>query len=68
MGSMNTVGKHVAAHLTIYVDGSISIASLPSKGMVMVQVEKNDSDPYATTVNVGVSIAKDRCGVRLEPL
>jgi len=63
---MKTVGKHVAAHLTIYRDGSISVASLPSEGMVKVQVEKDDSDPCATVINVDVAIIKD--GIRLEPL
>jgi len=66
VSDMNTVGKHVAAHLTIYRDGSISIASLPSDGMVTVQVEKDDSDPYAMVINVDVAIVKE--GIRLEPL
>ena len=65
---MNTVGKRVAAHLTIYQDGAISITSLPSGGLVTVQVENDDSDPYATTVSVDVSIVREGQGVRIEPL
>jgi len=66
VSDMKTVGKHVAAHLTIYRDGSISIASLPSEGMVTVQVENDDSDPYASVINVDVAIIKE--AIRLEPL
>lgn len=66
VSDMNTIGKRVATHLTIYRDGSISIASLPSEGMVTVQVEKDDSDPYAMLINVDVAIVKE--GIRLEPL
>jgi hypothetical protein len=65
---MNTVGKYVAAHLTIYRDGSVSIASLPSQEMVTVEVERKDSDLGSVIVSVDVSIRNFGHGVRLEPM